>query len=63
MDTGARLYAVRYIYNFSKRTEFDAGYVRLHNDSGAAYNLGGLNAQHANGERQSAWAFAMRHSF
>jgi predicted porin len=63
VDTGAKLYQIRYVYNFSKRTEFNAGYVRLHNDSGAAYNLGGLNAAHANGESQSAWAFAMRHSF
>jgi predicted porin len=63
MDTGAKLYEIRYVYNFSKRTEFNVGYVRLNNDSGAAYNLGGLNAAHANGENQSAWAFAMRHTF
>jgi predicted porin len=63
MDTGAKLYQIRYIYTFSKRTEFNVGYVRLHNDSGAAYNLGGLNAAHANGDSQSAWAFAVRHTF
>jgi predicted porin len=63
MDTGAKLYGIRYVYNFSKRTEFNAGYVKLTNDSGAAYNLGGLNSLHANGENQSAWAFAMRHTF
>jgi hypothetical protein len=39
------------------------GYVRLHNDSGAAYNLGGLNTAHANGESQSAWALSVRHTF
>jgi predicted porin len=63
LDTGAKLYQIRYVYTFSKRTEFNAGYVRLHNDSGAAYNLGGLNAAHASGDSQSAWAFAMRHTF
>jgi predicted porin len=63
IDTGSKLYHIRYVYNFSKRTELDVGYVRLHNDSGAAYNLGGLNALHANGENQSAWAFAVRHTF
>jgi predicted porin len=63
MDTGAKLYQIRYVYTFSKRTEFSAGYVKLNNDAGAAYNLGGFNAAHANGGSQSAWAFGMRHTF
>jgi predicted porin len=63
LDTGAKLYQIRYVYTFSKRTEFNVGYVRLNNDDGAAYNLGGLNGAHANGENQSAVAFAMRHTF
>jgi predicted porin len=63
VDTGAKLYQIRYVYNFSKRTEFNVGYVKLHNDGGAAYTLGGLNAAHANGESQNAWAFSMRHTF
>jgi predicted porin len=63
MDTGAKLYQIRYVYTFSKRTELNAGYVKLNNDAGAAYNLGGLTAAHANGDSQSAWAFAMRHTF
>jgi predicted porin len=62
-DTGAKLYQIRYVYTFSKRTEFNVGYVRLNNDNGAAYNLGGLNGAHANGENQSAVAFSMRHTF
>jgi len=62
-DTGAQLYQIRYVYTFSKRTEFNVGYVRLNNDSNAAYNLGGLNGAHAAGENQSAVAFAMRHTF
>jgi len=63
VDTGAKLYQIRYVYTFSKRTEFNVGYVRLNNDNGAAYNLGGLNGAHANGENQSAVAFSMRHTF
>jgi predicted porin len=63
MDTGAKLYQIRYVYTFSKRTEFNAGYVKLNNDAGAAYNLGGLTVRHANGDSQSAWAFAMRNTF
>ncbi|MGZ5090043.1 MAG: porin [Burkholderiales bacterium] len=63
LDTGAQLYQIRYVYTFSKRTEFNVGYVRLNNDNGAAYNLGGLNGAHAPGENQSAVAFSMRHTF
>ncbi|MGZ5092387.1 MAG: porin [Burkholderiales bacterium] len=63
VETGATLYQIRYVYTFSKRTEFNVGYVRLNNDDGAAYNLGGLNGAHAAGENQSAVAFSMRHTF
>jgi predicted porin len=63
VGTGAKLYQIRYVYTFSKRTEFNVGYVRLTNDNGAAYNLGGLNGAHAPGENQSAVAFSMRHTF
>jgi len=62
-DTGAKLYQIRYVYTFSKRTEFNAGYVFLHNDGGAAYNLGGLNAAHVGGDKQRALAVSMRHTF
>jgi len=62
-DTGAKLYQIRYVYTFSKRTEFNAGYVMLHNDNAAAYNLGGLGAAHVAGDKQNAWALSMRHTF
>jgi predicted porin len=62
-DTGAKLYQIRYVYTFSKRTEFNAGYVFLHNDGGAAYNLGGLNTAHVAGDKQRALAVSMRHTF
>jgi len=62
-DTGAQLWTIRYVYNFSKRTEFNAGYVHLGNDTNAAYNLGGLNALHRNGEDQHAFAVSLRHTF
>ena len=63
MDTGAKLYQIRYVYTFSKRTEFNAGFVKLHNDNAAAYNLGGLGAAHVAGDSQNAWAVSMRHTF
>jgi predicted porin len=62
-DTGAKLYQIRYVYTFSKRTEFNAGFVKLHNDNAAAYNLGGLGAAHVAGDSQNAWAVSMRHTF
>jgi predicted porin len=62
-DTGAKLWQIRYVYSFSKRTEFNAGYVHLDNDSNAAYNLGGLDSAHANGENQHAFAISVRHTF
>jgi predicted porin len=60
--TGAKLYQIRYVYTFSKRTEFNFGYVRLNNDTRAAYSLGGLSSPNV-GEDQSAWALSMRHTF
>ena len=61
-DTGAKLFQIRYVYTFSKRTEFNFGYVKLSNDSRATYALGGLSAPNG-GEDQSAWAMSMRHTF
>jgi len=63
LDTGAKFFTIRYVYTFSKRTEFNAGYAHLKNDNGAAYNLGGLGAAHIGGETQKAIAVSMRHTF
>jgi len=62
-NTGAKMYQIRYVYTFSKRTEFNFGYVKLNNESGAGYLLGGLSTPVAGGTDQSAWAFAVRHTF
>jgi predicted porin len=62
-DTGANLITLRYVYTFSKRTEFTAGYARLDNDANAAYRLGGLGATIANGQKEDAWALGIRHTF
>ena len=62
-DTGANLMQVRYVYTFSKRTEFNVGYVYLNNDSNAGYRLGGLGQQIQNGDNENAWAFSVRHTF
>jgi predicted porin len=62
-DTGAQLWQIRYVYSFSKRTEFNAGYVHLSNDSNAAYNLGGFDSAHRMGDDQHAFAVSVRHTF
>jgi predicted porin len=60
--TRAAMWQVRYVYTFSKRTEFNAGYAKLSNRANAHYNLGGLSAP-APGSNQSAFAVSMRHRF
>jgi predicted porin len=62
-DNGAKLYQIRYVYTFSKRTQFNFGYSRLDNDGGGTYNLGGLSGGNRPGETQDAWALAVRHTF
>jgi predicted porin len=67
-DTGAKLWHIRYVYTFSKRTEFTAGFAKLSNDGsvasgGGAYRLGGLGAAVAPGNNEDAWAVALRHRF
>ena len=61
-ETGADLMQIRYVYTFSKRTEFNFGYSKLDNDARASYTLGGAGAS-APGNNQDAWAMSMRHRF
>jgi predicted porin len=65
-DTGADLFGIRYVYTFSKRTEFTFGYVKLDNDgnatTGGTYNLLGVGASQG-GNNQDAFAMGLRHTF
>ena len=61
-NTGADMMQIRYVYTFSKRTEFTFGYVKLDNEGGAAYNIFGVAAS-APGNNQDAWAMGLRHRF
>ena len=61
-DTGADMFQIRYVYTFSKRTEFTFGYVKLDNDGNATTN-GGLHdlrcrRRRQPGNNQDAWAWA-----
>jgi predicted porin len=65
-DNGAKLFQIRYVYTFSKRTEFNAGYAKLKNDDQGTYVLGGLTGSPTVsrlGENQDAWAISVRHTF
>ncbi len=63
-DTGAKMWQVRYLYDFSKRTTGTIGYVGLKNDNSASYDLGGLGyAAAASGAKQSAIAMSITHRF
>jgi predicted porin len=65
-DTGAKLYAVKYRYRFSKRTIARIGYITLQNDTRARYSLGGLPANiHpiSGAQDQSAAVLYLEHYF
>jgi predicted porin len=62
-NTGADMMQIRYVYTFSKRTEFTVGYVRLDNDANAGYRLYGLGAAVQGGSNEDAIAMGLRHTF
>lgn len=63
-STGAKLWQIRYVHDFSKRTQGQIGYVELKNDSNASYDLGGLSyAAAATGAKQKAFAVSIGHKF
>jgi predicted porin len=61
--TGAKLFQIGYRYEFSKRTSAKLAYVKLNNDTNAAYSLGGLAAPTLNGQNQNAWVMYAQHTF
>ena len=64
-NTGADMWQVRYVYTFSKRTEFNFGYVKLENEAAAHYDIFGVapTTAAAPGNKQDAWALSVRHRF
>ena len=60
--TKGELFQIQYVFQASKRTEFDVGYVYLKNDSNARYSLGGFT-QPSSGENQQAFAISMKTTF
>jgi predicted porin len=70
-DDGARLIALAYNFDLSKRTSVGVTYVKLNNNPGAAYNMftnstagfGSMGSPLQAGEDATLWAVAMRHNF
>jgi predicted porin len=66
---GARMWALSYAYNFSKRTSVALTYASIRNDAAATYNLFtsaalGLGAAPiAAGEDPRTWGVTLRHAF
>jgi predicted porin len=67
---GARMFAVAYSYDLSKRTSVGLSYARVTNDAGALYNFynsaaaqGSASAAVAAGEDPRIWSFGLRHAF
>jgi predicted porin len=67
---GARMLALAYTYDLSKRTSLGLTYAKITNDAGAFYNLynsaaaqGSASAAVAPGEDPRIWSFGLRHAF
>lgn len=59
---GAKLWQVRYLHDFSKRTVGSIGYVHLKNDVSGTYDLMGVSGT-ADGGKASAVAVSIQHRF
>jgi predicted porin len=68
LQTGAKMIALSYAYNFSRRTSAAFTYARIRNDTSAAYSLFtmtglGIGAGTLAGEDPRLWAVTLRHAF
>lgn len=61
-NTGSKLYAIQYAYAMSKRTELNAGFAKVNNESAAKYALQSLGTATL-GQNQDAWVFGIKHTF
>jgi hypothetical protein len=59
---GAKLWQIRYLHDFSKRTVGSIGYVNLKNDVSGTYDLMGVSGT-GTGAKSSAVALSIQHRF
>ncbi len=62
VDTGAKLWQIRYLHDLSKRTTASIGYVNLKNDLNGTYDLMGVSGT-GTGAKSSAVAMSLQHRF
>jgi predicted porin len=63
-DCGSAIqYQISYLHSFSKRTTGYIGYVMVDNGSGGSYNLHGLSTNVMLGDKASAVAVGLQHTF
>jgi predicted porin len=62
VSNGAKLWQIRYLHDFSKRTVGSIGYVNLKNDSSGTYDLMGVSGT-GTGAKSSAVAMSIAHRF
>jgi predicted porin len=68
-DSGARMVAIAYVYDLSKRTSLAATYAQIRNDANANYNfftsasLGSTDAVPVNGEDARLFQLSIKHAF
>jgi predicted porin len=68
-NTGARMLAVAYVYDLSKRTSLAATYAKINNDTNANYNLftsaslGSTDAVPVAGESPRIFQLSIKHAF
>jgi len=64
LNTGsANIYQVQYQYRFSKRTMGGVGFITVDNGDGGVHSLQGLSTNMRPGERSSAVALQLQHTF
>lgn len=68
-SSGAKMVAIAYVYDLSKRTSLAATYARINNDTNANYNfftsasLGSTDAVPVNGENPRLFQLSIKHAF
>ncbi len=67
-DNGAKMFAVSYAYDLSKRTSLAVTYAKITNEAAANYHLFtsvglGVGVAQLAGEDPKLWGVTMRHAF
>ena len=62
-STASSQWQLKYVFAFSKRTEFNFGYSKINNKANAGYNFSDIGGNIAPGRDPSVWVASMKHTF